>query len=560
MHPPRLLAFLLSLFSLPLAAGELVLQAPPEITQLLASYLPEEGGNPRRAQENLGEILATEGYFNPQFNWADQADGTQQLQIAPGPRTLIGEVDLAVDGPLAAKTRDALIAGWRLPVGQPFRQEDWNSAKQQILAELLADEYADAQLADSSATIDAEKHSARLRLRYVSGPAYRYGPVRVEGLSLHEASLIDRYNHVIRPDAPYRESELANLQGVLRATPYFRSVRASLDKAEASEQPDGTRRAPVLIEVRERSPQRLSLGAGASSNTGARLEAAYQHIDFLDHSWELASGLRLEQKRQTAYADVLLPPDERARRFSIGSVGEATDIQSLKTTRYALGAQSVQQHGSVEQRLSLQWEHEEREPLGASPVTSRALVPNIMWTWRQLDNALDPHQGLVLQTQIGGGSRAALSDQNFVRLHGRVQFYLPLGRRDTLSLRAEGGRTFADSRLHVPQDYLFRTGGSGSVRGYTYQSLGIKEGSATVGGRYLAVFSAEATHWLNESWGIAAFVDAGDAVDSLRDARLALGYGLGARWKSPAGPLGVDLAYGERTGQLQLHFALAIPF
>ena len=84
--------------------------------------------------------------------------------------------------------------------------------------------------------------------------------------------------------------------------------------------------------------------------------------------------------------------------------------------------------------------------------------------------------------------------------------------------------------------------------------------AAIVGGRYLALVSGEVTHWLNESWGIAGFIDAGDAVDDLTDARLAVGYGLGARWRSPAGPSGADIAYGQRTGDLHLHFSLAIPF
>jgi translocation and assembly module TamA len=183
-----------------------------------------------------------------------------------------------------------------------------------------------------------------------------------------------------------------------------------------------------------------------------------------------------------------------------------------------------------------------------------------MWTWRRIDNLLDPRAGTVLQLSVGGGAKAALSDQNFVRLHGRIQHYLPVGARDTLVLRGELGRTFADSRLRIPQDYLFRAGGTGSVRGYAYQSLGIKEGEATVGGRYLAVASAEYTHWLNNDWGLALFVDAGDAVDGLKDVRLATGYGLGVRWRSPAGPIGADLAYGEREARLQLHFSLAIPF
>jgi translocation and assembly module TamA len=127
-------------------------------------------------------------------------------------------------------------------------------------------------------------------------------------------------------------------------------------------------------------------------------------------------------------------------------------------------------------------------------------------------------------------------------------------------LRGEAGWTLADSRFGIPQDYLFRTGGTGSVRGYDYLSLGVPEGSAIVGGRYMATASVEYTHWFSHDWGAAAFVDAGDAVDSLADVRLAVGYGFGARWRSPAGPIAIDLAYGERTGNFNLHFSLAIPF
>lgn len=555
----RRLPLLLLCLASPLAAAELALQAPEEIGELLAPWLPEEAGNPRQLQGVLGEILATEGYFSPTFEFAEQDDGLK-LTLDPGPRTTIVAVDLAVDGPVDAGTRTALLAGWRLPVGQPFRQADWNTAKQQVLGELLGLDHADARLVDSEAAIDAETHQARLRAHYTTGPRYRFGALRIEGLERYSPELIERYNRQVRPGQPYREENLNALQATLQATPYFSSVTATLDRAAAELQDDGTATAPVVVRVRERSPHRISFGAGASSNTGARVEMKYHTPDLFNQAWELDSGLRLEQKKQTVYADVFLPPDERNRRHSVGVMAEATDIQGLKTERYAFGAQTVQQRGSVEQRLSLNWQSERRYPDDASAVTSRALVPNAMWTWRQVDSRIDPRRGVVLQGQIGGGARAALSDQNFVRLHGRAQLYLPLGKTDTLTLRGEAGYTLADSRRQIPQDYLFRTGGAGTVRGYAYQSLGIKEGSATVGGRYLAIASAEYTHWLNDDWGVAAFVDAGDAVDSLTDVRLAVGYGLGARWRSPAGPIGVDLAYGERNREVHLHFSLAIPF
>lgn len=556
----RRLLSLLICAALPLSAGALELDAPADIERLLEPHLPDEDGTPRRLQGLIDDILATEGYFSPNYDFSGGDEAPLRLKLDPGPRTHIASVDLAVDGPVDEKTRQALLDGWLLPVGKPFRQEDWNDAKQQILADLLAVEHPDARLADSQAEIDVDTRRAALRAHYDAGARYRFGELRVTGLQRYPASLVERYNRSARAGEAYRVDRLNELQTALQASPYFSSVRASLDRTAAETLPDGSVSAPVLVDVSERPAHRVGFGVGASSNTGARVEASYHTPDLFNQAWALDSGLRLEQKKSTLYGDVFLPPDDKNRRHSVGGMVETTDIQGLRTERYAVGAQSVQMRGSIEQRLSLNWQTETRHPDGAAPVLSRALVPNVMWIWRKVDNPLDPRRGLVAQFQVGGGAKAVLSDQNFVRVHSRSQVWLPLGARDTLSLRAEAGYTVADSRQHIPQDYLFRAGGTGSVRGYAYQSLGVKEGDATVGGRYLATLSAEATHWLSQDWGVAAFVDAGDAVDSLQDVRLAVGYGLGARWKSPAGPLGVDLAYGERDRQVQLHFSLAIPF
>lgn len=563
LNPPttlrRLPTLLLLALAAPLAAGELALQAPEEIVDLLQPYLPESAGSPRKTQGLVSEILATEGYFSPVFDFTEVDNGDLHLKLDPGPRTRIEAVDIVIDGALSPARRAELTADWRLPVGQPFRQEDWNDAKQQVLSQLLAGEHAAARLLDSSAEIDTARQRAELHVHYDAGPRYRFGELRIDGLHRYDPELVGRYNRSALPGEAYSEDRLNALQASLQASPYFSSVQAALDM-DAEPDADGTVTAPVRLSLRERAAHRVAFGAGASSNTGARVEFNYNTPDMFNQAWELDSGLRLEQKKQTAYADVFLPPDDRNRRHSTGLMVENTDIQGLQTSRYAIGVQSVQQRGSIEQRLSLNWQEERREPDGAIATTSRALVPNVMWTWRKVDSLLNPHRGIVVQAQVGGGAKAALSDQNFLRLHSRVQWYLPLGQVDTLTLRGEIGYTLADSRQHIPQDYLFRTGGTGSVRGYAYQSLGIKEGSATVGGRYLGVASAEATHWLNDSWGIAAFVDAGDAVDDRQNIKLAVGYGLGARWRSPAGPIGADLAYGQRTGDIHLHFSLAIPF
>lgn len=549
--------------AVPVMANELEWQGPEDILALLRPYLVEDAAGSRRVEAQLSDILATEGYFSPRFERVQNvATGTAHMQIVPGPRTTIRQVNITLDGMMDPHRKQDLIETWKLPVGTAFHQSLWNEAKQQLLGGLLAEDYADARLIDSAVDVDAQAHTADLRLHYEAGPRYRFGRLQVEGLQRYPVTLIERYNRDPRAmeNSPYREDALNTLQASLQATPYFSSVQVLLDRENAVPVGEGWMQAPILIRVREQAAHRITLGAGASSNTGARVELGYHTPNFVNQAWELSSGLRLEQKKQTAYADVFMPPDGRGRRHGLGVMTEISDIQGLRTDRYALGVQTLQQRGSIEQRLSLNWQSERLEPDGIDPVVSRALVPNVMWTWRHVDSLLEPRRGSVMQGQVGGGAKLLLSDQNFIRWYGRIQHYIPLGSRDTLMLRGEAGATLAPSRDRIPQDYLFRAGGAGSVRGYAYQSLGVAEGGAIVGGRYLGILSAEVTHWLTDAWGAAAFVDAGDAYDSLHDMRLALGYGLGARWRSPAGPIGIDLAYGQRVHSMQMHFSLSLPF
>ena len=66
-----------------------------------------------------------------------------------------------------------------------------------------------------------------------------------------------------------------------------------------------------------------------------------------------------------------------------------------------------------------------------------------------------------------------------------------------------------------------------------------------IGGRYLLVGSAEYEHYFNDRWGIALFYDIGNAYDDIVDElgdELERGAGFGLRWKSPIGPVRVDLA------------------
>ncbi|WP_296569612.1 autotransporter assembly complex family protein [Zoogloea sp.] len=514
----------------------------------------------RRARKEIREILATEGYFSPAIERQDLEGERLRVVVTPGRRTSISALDLRFVGDISGSGGDrperlvALQAAWSLPVGQPFRQADWDAAKQRLLDALSSREYAAARISDSRALIDPETASARLEVEVDSGPVFRFGAVQINGLSDYDASLIARY----RPPEVgelYSQERLLRFQTALQNTSYFASVVVDIDRSSAT--PDAV---PVRVDVTEAKPRRIGFGAGASSNTGYRVETSYRDAHFMGQPWNLVSGVRLEQRRQLGYADVFLPPSLSGYLDSVGALAEHTNIAGLQTQRQSIGVVRTIPRGNMENRLALNYQHEILTPEGSLRSSRSALTANWSWTYRAVDNMLDPRHGQVVNFQLGGASRALLSDRNFVRLYGRYQHFFPIGERDVLILRAEGGMTIAANRDGVPQDFLFRTGGAQTVRGYAYQSLGVTEGSATVGGRYLAVTSAEYVHWYEGNWGVAAFVDAGNANDQRELFKMNLGYGFGPRWRSPAGPIAVDLAYGQSDHRVRLQFAVAIAF
>lgn len=558
---------------LPAAAQQQIsvsLQAPEAVLPLLERYvrllgaepvmLPEADGDRlalvRRSRREISDLLATEGYFNPQIRIDRGAGKDWKVVIEPGARATISEVTLDFEGEIAGAGDDgvrALREGWRLPVGEPFRQAAWDAAKQQLLDTVSAHRYAAAHIVQSRAEVDPDAATARLSLTLDSGPAFYLGELQVEGLEALPEDLVRRYS-TLKPGAPYDRDALLAFQSGLQNTPHFASVVVDIDRDPAL-----AAAVPVRVQVAEAKPKTLGFGGGFSTNTGYRVEASYRDVNLLRRGWELGTGLRLEQRRQSLYADVFLPP-EGQQRDSFGALIDRSNVEGLKIGSEAVGVARKTVRGDIETQLALRLQRERVQPDGARASEHNTLTANWTWIRRAVDDLLDPRSGNVMEFQVGGGSSIALSDQNFVRLYGRLVHYRPVGERDVLILRAEGGATLAPSRDGIPQDFLFRTGGAQTVRGYAYQSLGVREGSATVGGRYLGVMSAEYVRWFRPDWGAAVFVDAGDATDDRRNFDLRTGYGVGARWRSPAGPLAMDLAWGQQEQKLRLHFSVAIAF
>jgi translocation and assembly module TamA len=118
----------------------------------------------------------------------------------------------------------------------------------------------------------------------------------------------------------------------------------------------------------------------------------------------------------------------------------------------------------------------------------------------------------------------------------------------------------------LPSTQLFLAGGDHSVRGYALNSIGIEQANGLVlAGRYLATSSLEwqrpiTVNQQRTEWESAVFVDAGTVSNDMHRLQTRLGFGVGARWRSPVGPLRIDLAYGQSVRKLRLHMNVGFTF
>lgn len=514
-----------------------------------------------QAPAQIRAFLAGEGYYSPTVGATLTRSGAGwnvQLTLEPGEPARVGPLDLRVTGAFAdsgqAARLDALRAAWPLRPGAVFRHADWESAKRASLRGLLLDGYPAARIQASQATVDPEKNTVQLTLTLDSGPAFSFGAPIISGLRRYPASVVERLNP-IRPGETYSQAKLLEFQSRLQDSPYFAgaSVHVETDPAHPTA-------VPIQIEVEENRARSLGLGLGISTDTGARAQLDYRDLNLLDQALRLSSRLKLAEKEQSLGGELQFPRTASGFQDSLSADLTRADIQGEITRTLTLGAKRSRPQDRNEITQALRYYHERQEVAGATGERSTSLVASWAWTRRDLDSLLYPGEGILLNLQADAAHQALLSDRTFARGYGKATWFQRIGNHGQVILRGELGAVAAESREGIPADFLFRAGGDQTVRGYGYQSLGVREGDAIVGGRWLAGVSAEYVRWLTPKWGAALFVDAGDAADHFGDLRPVLGYGLGARWKSPVGLLGLDLARGQETGQTRLHFAVGFSF
>lgn len=525
-------------------------------------------------------LLETQGYFNAKVtaDRIDEAGAAKPLikvVVVLGPPTKVAAVDISATGALkiqadrgdaaAARELGQLSRDWTLRTGDTFTQSAWGSAKSASIAELRANGYASADWASTSAQIDAPDNTAKLAAEAASGPLYLLGPLTIKGLKLYPDRVV-RNLAEFGDGTPYTEKTLLDFQDRLSKVGLFEGVSVQLDPNVATADA-----APVTVQLREQPVQDVTFGAGYSTNTGPRV--SFEHTDRRPFglNWISRNKFALGNKNQEWDGDFTSYPQANLYRNFIGGTVQRliTDDQTLSA--YSARVGRYKDEYDIDRRYFVELSHAR---VADDTLTSNGTAAdvNYYWVYRHLDNPLQPTRGYALSTQsalgYASGDRQLVGQDSehaqgpFARLYSRLSYYRPLGTWFGSS-RLELGQVFSASPIGIPDPLLFRAGGQGSVRGYSYRTLGPQLAGRTTGGRSLLTASVEVAHPFVErhpEFLYAFFIDAGNAATSFGAISPVVGYGTGVRWRSPVGPLSLDLAYGEAVKSFRVYLNVGVSY
>ena len=263
-----------------------------------------------------------------------------------------------------------------------------------------------------------------------------------------------------------------------------------------------------------------------------------------------ASGSSIEQFGEASFdkPDCITPKElfrakarianEDKKAYKGQNATVTTSLRRQFTESFSAAAGLGYRASRIEEDQSRPWEGDARYGFIFAPVEA---------AYDGRDDVLDPQKGLLASASAAPYWGTLAGGANFLRPEFSLAHYLKLLEKPgvVLATRVSGGANIGASRNDVSPDLRYYAGGSGSIRGYSYQSVGPMRGKTPIGGGSLVTFSAELRWRITELIGVVPFLDGGTAFTSALppyDQPLMLGAGLGLRIYTPIGPVRLDVA------------------
>jgi translocation and assembly module TamA len=507
------------------------------------------------AEKDARRALEPFGYYSPTVTVDAPREGdapfTVILTIDKGQPVQVRDWKVEIAGPGGQdQYLQQDLAQFQPQPGDVFVHGLYEESKDAITRRLAERGYFDADFLQRQVRVTRAEAAADIELAWDSGFRYDMGPTRFHQ-DYFNPGLLERL--VTWEEGSYfHQGKLDRLRESLVRLDYFSAIDIQPHPEQASED----LRVPVDVTLvrAKRNIYTAGLSYGTESGAGVRFGVERRYVNSRGHklNWDMDWA----QKRKSFLTQYRVPGFawlDGWYGYTLSAYDEQTDYIDLRNIKL-----SASRSGEISEQLTAvvslnalreRWSYDMDAATGQRLYTySTLLYPEFSATYINVDDRLFPRGGISATAQLRGGVKNLGSDTSFGQAHVSATWFKDLGEVDRLIVRGELGSTWTSDLVAVPPSLRFFAGGDRSIRGYAWREVGPRTAppdNFALGAKNVVTASVEYERYFGGGpWGGAVFVDAGDAFDNFKEARTHVGLGIGARWRSPVGPVRVDLAHG----------------
>ena len=464
-----------------------------------------------------------------------------ELSVTPGPAFRFGAVSVV---PITSETE--LPNGFRK--GAPAELSVIRDVAQAGVEGWRAQGYAKAHIVREDVVADHLNAQLDVDLGISQGPRVSFGVLEIEGSKDVRLNRIRKIAAVPTGDV-FDPAVLERSAVRLRRTGAFSSV--SLREAKTLGSDDTL---DIELVVADAKPRRVGFGAELHSSEGLSLSGYWMHRNLMGGAerfrieGELAGLAGESHGLDYSVKASLTRPSTFEKDTDLTLVAQ---IDQLDEPLYFLRKASIEAgvsryfSESLTGELAVLYRYSDVDDSLGTQYYSHLML-RFGATLDRRDDKLNPTNGAYLRAEAlpyFGLSGAASGVRGY--LDARV--YKSVGASDAVVLagRFQLGTIAGSDIGDTPPDLLFLSGGSGTVRGHSYQSLSVSSGGVETGGRSFLGLSGEARVKINNTFGLTGFYDIGYVGEnSVLDETGGWhsGAGVGLRYQTGIGALRFDVA------------------
>jgi translocation and assembly module TamA len=524
-------------------------------------------------------------------------DARIKITFSIGPLYHVRKVE--VGGDIPQQLRDT----FELKTGAPAVASTVLAAGDHLETALEDEGYAFAKVDPPVAHEIPDERVLDVSFKAVTGVKVKIGEIRFRGLKRMKERFLRRRLLVHRGEL-YGATKVEQARKDLLALGVFTSVSVQLGT-----KPDSEGQVPLTFRVRERLLHAVSLSAAWSTDLGGSSGVTWTHRDLSGKADQLILGANVLNLGGSAAngigydlsAKYLLPEflhRNQTLQLAVQALNQSLAAYDQKAITFgatltrklsSIWTASVGVTAQVE-RIGQEANFQRFYPggcpnngdcpvgdgefvLGTPVCTPAGCTAEIFTTQRLITNYALLALPMSVQYNTTGldspiedathGIRASLSETptlsfggggaKFFITQASFNFYLDLHDlkmnpdpgRSVIAMRALAGLAQGAGQLSLPPDQRFYAGGSGTIRGYQYQSVGpLFHNGDPIGGTAINAGTLEYRQRIGQSLGFAVFVDGGQVSKDVNPftASLNFGAGAGVRYYTPIGPIRLDFA------------------